>query len=243
VDRLNLPFIDALCSRYFRKIENRWYLPDEAVGNGQGGVTLHPVDVEIADEVSAIEWLRQLLTREPMMVGDIKPLWMRATVKLTGDISTQLERILRQNFWLDPTTNKWREPTDEERGRMDTTERDRIRHSAERLLAGTLGEVPSDGELCRWVGILYDAAKAIEGDHVAVAGGESDSTPEEALTVCRQIVALFQRALPENVKEDLYQVASRQVRMANLKLQQAEEAKPKPKSRQKTLFESGGTEG
>jgi len=243
VDRLNLPFIDALCSRYFRKIENRWYLPDEAVGNGQGGVTLHPVDVEIADEVSAIEWLRQLLTREPMMVGDIKPLWMRATVKLTGDISTQLERILRQNFWLDPTTNKWREPKAEERRRMDTTERDRIRHNADRLLAGALKDVPSDAELCRWIGVLYDAAKVLEGDHTAVVGGESDSTPEEALTVCRQIVALFQRALPENVGEDLYQVASRQARMASLKLQQAEEAKPKPKSRQKTLFESGGTEG
>ena len=239
VDRLNLPFIGALCQRYFRYIDNRWYLPDEAIGNGRGGMTLHPVDVEIADEVSAIEWLRQILTREPMMLGDIKPLWMRATVKLTGVLSTQLERILSQNFWLDRTTNKWREPTGEERNRMDTTERDRVLHSAEHFLAGTLKDSPSDAELCQWIGILYDAAKAIEEKDAMGTSGSAAATPEDALTIYRQITSLFQRVLAERVDQKLYGTVSRQVRMAGLRAQQAEEAKPKP-AKAKTLFDTQG---
>jgi len=237
VERLNLPFIDALCSRYFRKIDNRWYLPDEAVGNGQGGMTLHPVDVEIADEVSAIEWLRQLLTREPMMLGDIKPLWMRATVRLTGVLSTHLERILSQNFWLDRTTNKWREPTDEERNRMDTTDRDRVLHNAERFLAGTLKDSPSDAELCQWIGVLYDAAKAIEEEHAAFSGGSMEQTPVEALDIYSQINSLFNRVLAEKVDSKVYATTARQVRMASIRLQHAEEAKPKP-AKAKTLFDT-----
>ena len=33
VSRLNLPFIDRVCGRYFRKVDGRWYLRDEAVGH------------------------------------------------------------------------------------------------------------------------------------------------------------------------------------------------------------------
>lgn len=237
VDRLNLPFIDALCSRYFRKIDNRWYLPDEPIGNGQeDGIMLPACNVEITNEVSAIEWLRQLLVKEPMMLGDIKPLWMRSTVMLTGDLATQLERILRQNFWLDSTTNKWREPTNVERKRMDTTERDRVLHNVERLLAGTLREIPGDSELCRWIGILYDTAKAIEDEQMTASGASTDVTPEAALELHRQIVALFYRVLAEKTVKKLYTTAARQARMARLKIQQAEEAKPKP-PKTKTLFD------
>jgi len=237
VERLNLPFINSLCSRYFRKIENQWYLPDEAVGNGrENGLLLPALDIEVADEVSAIDWLRQLLSREPMMLGDIKPLWMRATVQLTGDLSTQLERIIRENFWLDRTSNKWREPTAEERNRMDTTERDRARHSVERFLSGTLKEPPSDGEICRWIGVLYEAAKAIEEQDALVSGGSANQTPEEALDIYRQIGSLFRRVLAEKVDPKAHETANRQARMASLRVQHAGEAKPKP-ARPMTLFD------
>lgn len=233
VDRLNLPFIDALCSRYFRKIDNRWYLPDEVVGNGRADTMLiQPSEVDVTDEVSAIDWLRRLLTTEARMLGEIKPLWMRATVRLTGDLSTQLERILRQNFWLDRATNKWREPTPEERQRMDTSERDRIRHNTDRVLSGALKEVPEDGELCRWIGVLYEAAKAIEEE----TANNTDETPEGALGIYRQICALFGRVLKEKVAPKMYATAARQSRMAGLRVQHAEEAKPKP-AQPKTLFD------
>lgn len=90
--------------RYFRKIDGRWYLRNEAVGadGGEGRLIEH---VEVSDELSAIAWLRQQLARQPMMIGAIKPLWFKATAKLTGDLSTQLERLLRQNFWYDRATN------------------------------------------------------------------------------------------------------------------------------------------
>jgi hypothetical protein len=237
VDRLNLPYIDALCPRYFRKIDNRWYLPGEAVGNGhKDSLMLPPSDIEIADEVSAIEWLRQLLTRGAMMLGEIKPLWMRGTVKLAGDLSTQLERILRQNFWLDRDTNKWREPTGEERQRMDTTERDRVRHDAERFLAGAVKDSPSDAELCGWIGILYDAAKGIEEEHTTSPGASTEQMPEEALDIYRQINSLFHRVLTEKVDSKTHATASRQARTAGLRIQHAEEAKPKP-VQSRTLFD------
>ena len=41
VERLNLPFIERVCARYFRKVGQHWYLRGEAVG-GNGGGALMP---------------------------------------------------------------------------------------------------------------------------------------------------------------------------------------------------------
>jgi hypothetical protein len=67
VSRLNLPFIDRVCGRYFRRVDGRWYLRDEAVGDEQpkgnhGRLFQLPDEsVTIEDEKSAIAWLRQTL--------------------------------------------------------------------------------------------------------------------------------------------------------------------------------------
>ena len=119
---------------------------------------------------------------------------------------------------------------------MDTSERDRIRHNTDRLLSGAMKDVPDDAELCGWIGVLYDAAKGIEEENAGTAGGASDQTPEEALTIYRQIGALFRRILKEKVDPKAHATAARQVRMAGLRVQQAEEAKPKP-AEQRTLFD------
>lgn len=229
VDQLNLPLIESICVRYFRKIGNRWYLPGEAVGNHrrEDGGWLHPMQAEvaIAGEVTAIEWLREHLTETPMTQGEITPLWQRATVKLTSDLSTQLERLLRQNFWQDQGTNKWREPTEEERKLMDTTERERVRHTVERYLSGALSEMPSDNDICEWVASLYETAKAIEDESEAFVNSSSKkSWFEKAIKVYRQIGAIFRNVLPEKVPDDLYRVASRQARMASVKLKQHNES-------------------
>ena len=59
VDRLNLPFIERVCSRYFRKVGQRWYLRGEAVGSEGTSSRLIEEEVAIKDEISAIEWIRQ----------------------------------------------------------------------------------------------------------------------------------------------------------------------------------------
>ena len=57
VERLNLPFIERVCSRYFRKVGQRWYLRGEAVGGNGGGLVQE--EIAIKDELTAIAWLRQ----------------------------------------------------------------------------------------------------------------------------------------------------------------------------------------
>ena len=119
VERLSLPFIERLCSRYFRKVGQRWYLRGEAVGGG-GGDRLFAEGISVAGEMTAIEWLRRELQAKPMLLGELKPLWMRATGLLPTEVSQSLvlEGLLIENFWRDEATNRWREPTSEERERM-----------------------------------------------------------------------------------------------------------------------------
>src|SRR5262249_513100 len=121
VDRLNMPFIERVCNRYFRKIGQRWYLRGEAVGNQKTVGSLLEEEVAIKNELSGMEWIRQRLKLEPTSIGELKPLWMRATgllpAKMTQDFV--LEDLLSENFWRDTDTNRWREPTDEERERMN----------------------------------------------------------------------------------------------------------------------------
>ena len=73
-----LPFIERVCARYFRKVGPHWYLRGESVGAGNGQ-SLIEEEVNVKDEISAIAWLRQNIQQRPMLIGELKPLWMRAT--------------------------------------------------------------------------------------------------------------------------------------------------------------------
>ena len=90
VEQLNLPFIERVCSRYFRKIGQHWYLRGEAAGgNGNGG--LFEEEVAIKDQITAIDWLRQRIRARPMLIGELKPLWMRSVGLLPADVSQALK--------------------------------------------------------------------------------------------------------------------------------------------------------
>jgi hypothetical protein len=185
VSRLNLPFLENICGRYFRKVDGRWYLRDEAVGdqpsNGKKGLLFPTADegVVIQDETSAIAWLRQTLTRTPMRIGELRPNWMKATVRLTGDLSTQLERFLRENFWLDRSTRRWRVPTAEELAELNDHERQRACHDAERFLEGKLSPPPADADVLGWIERLYDAAGRLEEEAQGlVEAGEEPVLPD-----------------------------------------------------------------
>ena len=61
------------------------------------------------------------------------------------------------NFWRDADTNRWREPTDEERERMNDDRSLRVLHDADRFVAGTLRRAVTDAEQCEWIEVLFKA--------------------------------------------------------------------------------------
>jgi hypothetical protein len=240
VERINLPFIEDVCSCYFKKIDNRWYLPEEQVGARPAGAFF---EAEITDEMTAIQWLQQRLGTTPTRIGELRPHWMRATVRLTGDISTRLERYLRENFWLDPATRRWRVPTEEERARLSNVEQQRACHDADRFLTGKLQQPPTDMEILSWIGHLYESASFAEEKAVGLADtGEEVGLPEEAARLYRIMKQLLPAVLRENAEPDAYARAQRQCRIATRKLEeQAEREQSKNSSpRQSSLFDQAG---
>ena len=220
VERLNLPFIESVCSRYFKKIDNRWYLPGSSwdprptAGSSTRRSTFQT-------RASAVQWLRQRLNGSPMRIGELRPHWMKATVKLTGELSTQVERFLRENFWLDRSTRRWRPPTTDELAELNDHERQRACHDAERFLEGKLSPTPSDADILGWIDRLYSAAAHLEEEaHGLVEPGEEPTLPVEAVAYYRMMPRLLQSVLKENVDPFAYTRASRQCRTAARKVEE-----------------------
>jgi hypothetical protein len=245
VDRLNLPFIERVCSRYGRKVGQRWYLRGEAVGGRGVSTSLVEEEVRIKDEISAIEWIRQHLKRHPALIGELKPLWMRATGLLPPEISQALvlEDLLLENFWRDADTNRWREPTDEERERMNDDRSLRVLHDADRFIAGTLRRATTDAERCEWIEVLFKACEAVEDNEGMMLPTLRGFDPAEGY---RLIGRLFQSVLREKVAPAAYTRAEKQARVASQRLSKAPEAeaqKAKAKRREDeepTLFDELG---
>lgn len=217
VERLNLPLIERACERYFRKVGQHWYLRGEAVGNGTGADSLFEEEVTIRDEVTAIAWLRRQVKNHPALIGELKPLWMQATGVLPADVSQDLllEDLLAENFWRDSDTNRWREPTDEERERMNDDRSIHVLHDAERLVKGHLKRPTTDGERCEWIDVLFQACRTCEDN-------DSPSLPAlrgfEAGEGYRLISRLFQTILREKVPDVEYARAEKQTRVASQRL-------------------------
>lgn len=216
VEKLNLPFIERVCARYFRKVGTRWYLRGQAVGSN-GGDTLVEEEITIRDEVTAIDWVRQKLHAQPMLIGELKPLWMRATGLLSGALSQSLnlDFLLEENFWRDPDTNRWREPTAEERERMNDDRSLRVLHDGERYLGGTLTRSTTDDERCKWIDVLFRACRDIEEKQAEALPALRGFDSEEAYRV---ITRLFQSVLKDHVKVDVFRRAEKQARAASTKI-------------------------
>lgn len=219
VERLNLPFIERVCARYFRKVGQYWYLRGQAVGNGTNQDGLFEEEVQVRDEVTAIEWLRQKLHAAPMLVGELKPFWMRATGLLPAAVSQalSLEDLLAENFWRDLDTNRWREPTDEERERMNDDRSIRVLHDAERYVAGSLRRSTTDAERSDWIDVLFKACREVEDD-------EARSTPALRGFDCsegyRLVARLFQTILKEHVPAADFNRAQKQAAAASKRITQ-----------------------
>jgi 16S rRNA G966 N2-methylase RsmD len=219
VERLNLPFIERVCARYFRKVGQHWYLRGESVGSGTGQV-LFEEEISIKDEVSAIDWLRQKIQQKPMLIGELKPLWMRATGLLPAAVSRELslDGLLSENFWRDGVTNRWREPSDEEREKMNDDRSIRVLHDADRYIAGLLRRSTADSERCEWIEVLFKACRQVED-------GDTQSAPAlrgfDAAEAYRVITRLFQSVLRERVSPDAYTRAQKQASVATNRISQS----------------------
>jgi len=241
VERLNLPFIERVCGRYFRKVGQRWYLRGEAVGGNRGN-HLFAEGIGVTDELTAIDWLRHELHSRPMLLGELKPMWMRATGLLPAELSQTLvlEDILTENFWRDADTNRWREPTPEERERMNDDRSLRVLHDAERFVNGTLRRETIDEERCQWVDVLFQACRAIEDNELEALPALRGFDKAQGYAL---IPRLFQSVLRDHVEPTSYMRSEKQARAASQRLQmqlqeeQATEARPKAegKSGQGTL--------
>jgi hypothetical protein len=240
VSQLNLPFIEQTCSRYFRKFEGRWYLRSEPVGNSTGGTFFQEIDVR--DESSAIAWVRQQLSQRPLVIGEIKPLWMRAIGLLPNEVSRRLdlEKLLVENFYRDPETNRWREPTEDERERMNDDRVLRVLHEAERFLARTLRREPSDAEICDWIDVLFGACKAVEEKDPETLPAFPGFTANDGYQV---ICGIFPSVLRERVSAAAYARAAKQADVASKRFQKTQKVvRPADKrsgagAEQRTLFD------
>ncbi len=240
VQRLNLPFIERVCARYFRKVGQHWYLRGEAVGVNGGDLIQE--EVAIKDELTAIAWLRQKLELRPALIGELKPLWMKATGLLPASVSQSLvlEDLLNSNFWRDEGTNRWREPTAAERNRMNDDKSIRILHDAERYVAGSLRRQTTDAERCGWIDTLFQMCRALEDNDAHVLPSIRDLAPDEGYRV---IGRLFHGILRDRVPKDVYSRAAKQAAVASQRIvkdvgDKAEKAKAKRhKDEGPTLFD------
>jgi DNA modification methylase len=229
VERLNLPFIERVCSRYFRKVGLRWYLRGEAVGGNGGGLVQE--EVAIKDEMSAIAWLRQKVEVRPVLIGEIKPHWMKATGLLPAHISQSLilENLLTENFWRDADSNRWREPTAEERERMNDDRSLRVLHDAERFVNGTFQRTTDDAERAEWIDVLFQACRAVED-------GAEDALPAlrgfDAAEAYQLITRLFQSILRDHLSPEQWRKVEKQAQAASRKLttQAVTQEKQNPKA-------------
>jgi DNA modification methylase len=218
VERINLSLIERVCARYFRKVGQRWYLRGESVGTSNG-TELIEEEANVKDEITAIAWLRQKINQRPMLAGELKPLWMRATGLLPASVSQELslDDLLSENFWRDADSNRWREPTDEERERMNDDRSIRVLHDAERYIAGSLNRTSTDAERCEWIAALFKACRQVEG-------GDMESAPAlrgfDASEAYRVITRLFQSVLREEVAADVYARAQKQAAVASSRISQ-----------------------
>lgn len=219
VDKLTIGTIEHICSRYFLKRGNRWYLKGEPIGNGQHNGHLLEPNIEIKDEPTAVDWLRQKIQASPMLVGELNPLWMQATVLLPAEVSQQLdlEVLLRENFWKDAESNRWREPTAEERELMNDSQTLRVLHDTERFLAGSLRRQVSDTDRCEWIEAIFRACRAVEEQEGEELPALRDFDPVAGY---RMISQLFHGVLNDHVPAAVFGRVEKQARVAASRLRE-----------------------
>lgn len=178
------------------------------------------------------------MARKSATTGELNTAWKVATLKVS--LEKTLEEILQENFWLDAGARRWREPTEEERQRMNEDLAVRVLHDAERYVAGSLRRQTTDTERCEWIDALFQMCRALEENDSHVLPSIRDLAPDEGY---RLIGRLFQGILRDRVPQDVYSRAAKQAAVASQRIvkevkDQTETAKAKRgKEEGPTLFD------
>ena len=94
-------FLEGLLQR-FPEREGMYFLPDQVAEYDRKRVTIDTLsqpNIFVADEASAIQWVRQQLYRRPQRFQDLQPLFMRELQTwATHEATIELKLILDQNF-------------------------------------------------------------------------------------------------------------------------------------------------
>ena len=221
VEKLNLPFIERVCDRYFRKVGQHWYLRGESVGTANGRSLIeerirHNRRSHSDCLATADDWYDG-----SVLVGEIKAFDGCVRLAFCRQLSRRelsLDDILSENFWRDSDSNRWREPTDDEREKMNDDRSIRVLHDAERYVAGSLQRTTSDSERCEWIEVLFKACRQVEE-------GDMQSAPAlrgfNAANAYRVITRLFQSILRERVTAEAYIRAQKQASVASSRISQS----------------------
>jgi DNA modification methylase len=148
--QVSMAQVGDLLPHYFKQVDGRWYLRGEAVAGGNV--------FNLKNDLDAITWLRAKLVEKPQTTGELIPLWQQETAHLGGGDAGRLDRLLRENFWPDPRSGHWREPTPDEREKMSARQSlasEAHLRTIRRFLDGGLDRRPYDGELGDWVRFCY----------------------------------------------------------------------------------------
>jgi len=104
IQQITIPYLERLLPSRFRKINDRWYLQQEAIVSGGYGFL-------VQSETAAIAWLEHLLAANPQKLSDLIPQWQMATLGAGTRIKHKLDELLAENFWHDEFTGLWCLPT------------------------------------------------------------------------------------------------------------------------------------
>jgi hypothetical protein len=168
---------------------------------------------------------------------------MRATGLLSSEVSQNLilEDLLSENVWRDTDSNRWREPTDDEREKMNDDRSIRVLHDAERYVSGNLKRNTSDSERCDWIDVLFQACRAIEDNDTQAIAALRGFEREKGY---RLVARLFQSVLREKVTQQEFHRAQKQAGVASQKIADELEAQAdalrlrKRKAEGPTLFDN-----
>ena len=194
VERLNLPFIERVCARYFRKVGQHWYLRGQAVGQWDGQGRAVRGGNRIKDEVTAIDWLRQKLHAQPdadwrtqaALDAGHGPAARRGLAVAVPGLSPDREFLARPRHQPLARADRRRAGADERRPFAARAARRRA------IRGGSLRRQTTDDERCEWIEVLFKACREMED-------GDTQSTPALRGFDCgegyRLIARLFQTIL------------------------------------------------
>jgi DNA modification methylase len=212
VEGVNIATIETVCARYLKRFEGKWYFRGEAVGSSNDRGMLD-IDMSVTDEASAITWLRRKLSQKPATEGELNTDWKVATLKVNLDKT--LDELLSEHFWRDVDSNRWREPTAEEREKMNDDRSLSVLHDSERFLNSTLRRQTTDEERCEWIEVLFRACRAIETNEAEALPALRGFDADKAYIV---ITRLFQSVLRDHVSAAAFARAGKQNIAASRKL-------------------------